>query len=105
MSKRRSHKLHNRLEGLFAAVPEADPSGGSNGGAGKPPFASGVPGGWLWEADLKGRYTWCSPEVERFLGWRAADLLGKDVAGIGLSDESAGRGGPVVPRGGGAGGG
>jgi len=99
MSKRPSHKLHNRLEGLFAAVPEADPSGGSNGGAGKTPFASGVPGGWLWEADLKGRYTWCSPEVERFLGWRAADLLGKDVAGIGLSDDSAAMIRPMIGSG------
>ena len=99
MSKRPSHKLHNRLEGLFAAVPEADPSEGSNGGGGRSPFASGVPGGWLWEADLQGRYTWCSPEVERFLGWRAAELLGKDVAGIGLSDESAAMVRPMITSG------
>jgi len=99
MSKRPSHKLHNRLEGLFAAVPEADPLEGSNGGGGRSPFASGVPGGWLWEADLQGRYTWCSPEVERFLGWRPAELLGKDVAGIGLSDESAAMVRPMITSG------
>src|SRR3972149_5485812 len=93
MSKRPSHKLHNRLEGLFGAVPDAEPLEGSNGGGGRSPFASGVPGGWLWEADLQGRYTWCSPEVERFLGWRAADLLGKDVAGIGLWGGTGGGGG------------
>src|SRR3990170_4527777 len=99
MSKRPSHKLHNRLEGLFAAVPEADPLEGSNDGGGRSPFASGVPGGWLWEADLQGRYTWCSPEVERFLGWRPAELLGKDVAGIGLSDESAAMVRPMITSG------
>jgi PAS domain S-box-containing protein len=99
MSKRPSHKLHNRLEGLFGAVPEADPRPGSNGGGRQPPFASGVPGGWLWEADLQGRYTWCSPEVERFLGWRAADLLGKDVAATGLSDESAAMVRPMIESG------
>src|SRR3989304_3218 len=99
MSKRPSHKLHNRLEGLFAAVAEADPLEGSNGGGGRSPFASGVAGGWLWEADLQGRYTWCSPEVDRFLGWRAGELLGKPVAGIGLSDESAAMVRPMITSG------
>jgi signal transduction histidine kinase/CheY-like chemotaxis protein len=99
MSKRPSPKLHNRLEGLLAAVPEADPENGSNRGGPRAPFASGVPGGWLWEADLQGRYTWCSPEVERFLGTRAADLLGQDVAGVGLSEESAAMVRPMMTSG------
>jgi PAS domain S-box-containing protein len=99
MSKRPSRKLHSRLEGLFTAVPEPDPSTGTNGGARQVQFASGVPGGWLWEADLEGRYTWCSPEVERFLGWRAADLLGKHVASIGWSDESAAMVRPMINSG------
>jgi len=96
MSKRPSRKLHSRLEGLFAAVPEADPAGGPNGG-GAP--GAGVPGGWLWESDLQGRYTWCSPEIERFLGWRVADLVGKDLASIGFSEESAAMVRPMISSG------
>ena len=61
---------------------------------GRRAFASGVPGGWLWETDLQGRYTWCSPEVERFLGLAAVDLVGKDVRRVGLSDEFGGDGPP-----------
>ena len=89
MSKRPSRKLHSQLEGLFAAAPEPDPTGPTNGGGRAVAFTSAVPGGWLWEADLQGRYTWCSPEVERFLGWPSSDLIGKDVAAFGFSEESA----------------
>jgi PAS domain S-box-containing protein len=73
---------------MFAAAPEPDPAGPTNGGRATG-FASAVPGGWLWEADLQGRYTWCSPEVERFLGWRSRDLIGKEVAAVGFTHESA----------------
>ena len=98
MSKRPSRKLHKRLEGLFAGAPEANPSGSNGGGRAAGP-ASGVPGGWLWEADLQGHYTWCSPEVERFLGWRSGDLIGKDVASVGFSEESAAMLRPMIHSG------
>lgn len=32
---------------------------------------------WFWEVDAGGRYTYCSPQVERILGWRPEELLGK----------------------------
>jgi len=32
---------------------------------------------WVWEVDAEGRYTYCSPQVERFLGYSAAEMLGK----------------------------
>ena len=31
---------------------------------------------WAWEVDINGRYTFCSPQVERFLGYSAAEMLG-----------------------------
>ena len=33
--------------------------------------------GWVWEVDAEGRYTYCSPQVERFLGYTAAEMIGK----------------------------
>lgn len=32
---------------------------------------------WIWEVDAAGRYTWCSPGVERLLGYRPEDLIGR----------------------------
>ena len=31
---------------------------------------------WVWEVDRRGRYTYCSPQCERLLGYRPAELLG-----------------------------
>lgn len=33
---------------------------------------------WIWELDAQGRYTWCSPGVERLLGYRPEELIGRD---------------------------
>ena len=97
MSKKPSRKLRSRLGDLFTAIPEADPVGDANGG--RPGASTGVPGGWLWESDLDGRYTWCSPEIERFLGWEPRSLLGKEVAGIGLTPESGDKIRPLMASG------
>ncbi len=96
MSKRTSRKLPERLSGLFESLPEADPA---PDGDGRGATASAVPGGWLWESDLQGRYTWCSPEIERFLGRRAVDLVGLEVASTALSDESSAMVRPMIDSG------
>jgi signal transduction histidine kinase/DNA-binding response OmpR family regulator len=44
--------------------------------------------GWLWELDLDGQFTWCSPETLRVMGIPADELLGKSILEIGLSEES-----------------
>lgn len=31
---------------------------------------------WVWEVDRQGRYTYCSPQCERLLGYSPAELLG-----------------------------
>ncbi|HEX7151554.1 MAG TPA: EAL domain-containing protein [Thermoanaerobaculia bacterium] len=38
------------------------------------------PGGiddWIWELDLDGRFTWSSPAVERMIGFKASELVGR----------------------------
>ena len=34
---------------------------------------------WLWEVDFEGRYTYCSPHVETFLGYTPDELIGKTL--------------------------
>lgn len=34
-------------------------------------------GEWIWEVDSEGRYTYCSPAVERILGYKPEEILGK----------------------------
>jgi diguanylate cyclase (GGDEF)-like protein/PAS domain S-box-containing protein len=37
---------------------------------------------WIWEIDLEGQYTFCSPAVEAILGYRPSDLIGKSCLDI-----------------------
>jgi PAS domain S-box-containing protein len=32
---------------------------------------------WVWEVDAEGRYTYCSPQVEAFLGYLPSEIIGK----------------------------
>lgn len=32
---------------------------------------------WVWEVDCEGRYTYCSPAVEKLLGYKPEEVLGK----------------------------
>ncbi len=32
---------------------------------------------WTWELDAAGRYTYCGPQVEKILGYRADELIGR----------------------------
>ncbi len=71
--------IRSRLESLFAGIKEAIPRTGTLS-----PDPLGQPGssqaqGWIWETDNDGTYTWCSPEVEIFLGISPDDILGKKI--------------------------
>jgi signal transduction histidine kinase len=80
MRKKLLEHLHNRLENLFSDV-SAEPDGGTS------PRRAGrqmsqrreLPTGWVWETDISGHYTWCSPEIERILGISPRDLIGKPI--------------------------
>jgi PAS domain S-box-containing protein len=32
---------------------------------------------WVWDIDVEGRYTYCSPKVEKHLGYRPDEMIGK----------------------------
>ena len=32
---------------------------------------------WIWEVDATGLYTYASPIVEKILGWKASEIVGK----------------------------
>ncbi len=32
---------------------------------------------WVWEVDINGRYTYCSDQIKKILGYEAEDLIGK----------------------------
>ncbi|MGH2625644.1 MAG: PAS domain-containing protein, partial [Anaerolineales bacterium] len=83
MPKKPSDRLHEQLDKLFTGLP-----GPAQGGRASLAELRG-PMGWIWESDASGRYTWCSPEVERILGLPAEELIGQDVAAVGLSAASS----------------
>ncbi len=80
--------IRRRLETLFAGLAESIPGTGrlsrDRSAATRLPRAEG----WLWELDLDGQFTWCSPEAARVIGIPAEELLGKSILEIGLADES-----------------
>jgi hypothetical protein len=45
--------------------------------------------GWTWTCDARGRFTYCSPEVESALGVPAAAMIGKRLAEFQLAPASA----------------
>ena len=47
-------------------------------------------GDWLWEVDFSACYTYCSPMVEKILGYRPEELLGKPFCGSCIEDEYEG---------------
>ena len=83
MPKKPSDRLHEQLDKLFTGLPDPAQAGRAS------PVDLRGPMGWIWESDAAGRYTWCSPEVERILGRPAEELIGQDVAAVGLSTPSS----------------
>jgi len=88
MSRGPSGPVNDRLDGPSSSD-QPPPRAGPPSGA---PQASPPPlkrSGWVWETDAAGRYTWCSPEIERCLGYVQKEVLGKTVASFALDPESA----------------
>lgn len=102
MPKSPSDPLRNRLSNLFSGLAASTPRTGRLPAIPGAPEGSGGIGGWLWETDAGGNYRWVSPEIERELGVRPKELIGRPVDSIGITPESAGQlhralsqGGPV----------
>jgi signal transduction histidine kinase len=102
MPKSPSGPLRNRLSNLFSGLAATTPRTGRLPAMPGEPEATGGIGGWLWETDTDGNYRWVSPEVEREIGIRPRELIGRPVDSIGITPESSGmlhralaQGGPV----------
>jgi signal transduction histidine kinase len=91
MQKNPSKNLQDRLENLFSGIFDSPPQTG-------PLWPERLkqlglmdargPKGWVWEADSRGKYIWCSPEIEQLLGIRAEKLVGENIHDIGLTETS-----------------
>jgi len=79
MPKKPSKQLRTRLENLFKGVRESTPRTGALSTSRLQISNLEAAGGWVWECNLDGIYTWCSPEVERVLGYRQHDMVGKSL--------------------------
>jgi len=90
MPKRPSKQLRTRLQNLFKGVREGTPRTGPLSESRLPISTLQKAGGWVWESDLEGRYTWCSPEVERVLGYQQRELMGKSILDEPIERSSAG---------------
>jgi PAS domain S-box-containing protein len=81
-------RLHKQLGALFTGMSDYTPRTGLLNQP-RSSLAQPIgPSGWVWECDLDGSFTWCSPEVENFLGYSANDLIGRKITEVGLSQES-----------------
>lgn len=80
--------IRQRLESLFAGVSDAIPTTGPLTRAVKPRDVLRARG-WVWELDLEGNYTWCSPEIERILGYSSDETLGDKFYNVGFDPETA----------------
>jgi PAS domain S-box-containing protein len=80
--------IRQRLESLFAGVSDAIPTTGPLTRALRSRDFS-RPRGWVWELDLAGNYSWCSPEIERILGFTPEEILGKQFHTIGMESQSS----------------
>jgi signal transduction histidine kinase/CheY-like chemotaxis protein len=82
-------RLHKQLGALFTGMSDYTPRTGLLNQS-RSSLAQPIgPSGWVWECDLDGTFTWCSPEVENFLGIPSHELLGRNITEVGLSAESS----------------
>ncbi len=81
--------IRRRLENLFSGITKDIPKTGtlSSEVLGLP--ETDRPRGWSWEIDSAGRYTWCSPEVEKAIGLAPDDLIGKEIFSSGFNAKVA----------------
>jgi signal transduction histidine kinase/DNA-binding response OmpR family regulator len=80
--------IRRRLENLFSGISKDLPKTGSlpTEVLGLP--ETDLPRGWSWEIDNSGRYTWCSPEVEKAIGLAPDALLGQEFFRSGFSADT-----------------
>ncbi len=72
-------RLRDRLEKLFEGISDDPDRTGPLSPARLEHMRLGGITGWIWECDRSGKYTWCSPEVEKILGYKPEELIGKPV--------------------------
>jgi PAS domain S-box-containing protein len=80
--------IRSRIETLFAGLADSIPGTGRLSPDRRPGPDLPRAEGWLWELDLDGKFTWCSPEVKRVLGWSVDEMLGRDFAEL-AAEETA----------------
>ncbi len=81
--------IRRRLESLFSGISKDIPKTGTLSTEVLGPPETDRPRGWSWEIDSAGRYTWCSPEVEKAIGMAPDDLIGKEIYSSGFNAEAA----------------
>ncbi len=81
--------IRRRLESLFSGISKDIPKTGTLSTEVLGPPEADRPRGWSWEIDSAGRYTWCSPEVEKAIGMAPDDLIGKEIYSSGFNAEDA----------------
>ncbi len=89
--------LQKSLDNLFVSSQE-EPDGPSDPAVRAGPLEPEAAriSGWVWECDLTGRFTSCSPEVEEILGISASQFNGQPLCSFALPDWSVRRLAPVL---------
>jgi PAS domain S-box-containing protein len=80
--------IRSRIESLFAGLADTIPGTGRLSPDRRPGPDLPRAEGWLWELDLDGSFTWCSPEVKRVLGWSVDEMLGKNFTELAHASEA-----------------
>jgi PAS domain S-box-containing protein len=78
MSKQKN--FNNRINDLFADLDQK---------AAAPLTDSDSISGWVWECDVAGRFTLCSPEGEALLGYAPQEFIGQSLKSFLVTEESS----------------
>lgn len=91
MRRKSQDDLHNRLDNLFTDLEQEvqgeDTTDARDGAARR---RRELPTGWVWEVDLQGKYSWCSPEIERLIGYDPEELVGDSLFEAPFAGEALG---------------
>jgi PAS domain S-box-containing protein len=82
-------RLRDRLEKLFEGISDDPGRTGPLSPSRLEHMRLGRITGWIWECDRSGKYTWCSPEVEKVLGYTPEELIGRPVDQIAFESSVA----------------
>jgi signal transduction histidine kinase len=82
--------LNDRLEDIFEDIEDRPTRAPDQAGEhGDTAARRELPSGWVWEVNLAGEYTWCSPEIDRLLGYDPQALVGESLFQQPLDESSA----------------